>query len=92
MQLHELLDHVDGPESFLEFVKVLRADWEEDCRKPATPYGAGANGWENGTIGAFLEAGHAWAEASKFGSNQDLKDASPWRLFATFLYCGKIYE
>jgi len=34
----------------------------------------------------------AWAKDSEFGIRQGLKDASPWRKFAAFLYCGKIYE
>ncbi len=95
MELHELLDAVEDQRSFLEFVKALIADREDEVAKerlsPSSPYGAGANGWENGTIEAFLEAATAWAEDSNFGQNQGLSD-NPWRRFAVFLYCGKIYE
>jgi len=51
-----------------------------------------AEHWENGSIEDFLAAASAWAVDSEFGSTQGLSSASPWRKFATFLYCGKIYE
>ena len=92
MELHELLEAVDGPESFLEFVRKLRTDKVEEVDQPTDAFGRGVNGWENHTIEAFLEAAIAWAEDSHFGVTQGLKDASTWRKFATFLYCGKIYE
>jgi hypothetical protein len=82
--------------TFLEFVKELIADREDEARKeeitPSPPYGSGANGWENGTIEAFLEAAVAWAEASEFGVQQGLSPENHWRQFAEFLYLGKIYE
>jgi hypothetical protein len=34
----------------------------------------------------------AYARDSRFGESQGLDIANPWRVFATFLYCGKIYE
>ena len=43
-------------------------------------------------IAEALEAAQAWAEDSNFGESQGLKEASPWKKFAVFLYCGKIYE
>ena len=79
--LNELLARVDGPESFLTFVRAL----SEDGR-------AGLDEWENRTIGAFLEAAAAWAEDSAWGSGQGLGNATPWRTFAAFLYSGKHYE
>lgn len=39
-----------------------------------------ATDWQNDCIEDFLDSAHAWA------------DASPWKRFAVFLYCGKIYE
>jgi hypothetical protein len=95
MSLHELADAVHDPRSLLEFVRALVADREDEVAKervsPSPPYGPGANGWENGTIEAFLEAASAWAEATNFGEKQGLSGNS-WRQFAVFLYCGKIYE
>ena len=48
-------------------------------------------GWENSTMEDFLESATAWAESTNFGENQGLS-GNPWRQFAAFLYCGKIYE
>ncbi|MCR9116860.1 MAG: hypothetical protein NXI22_07895 [bacterium] len=90
--LHEKLEAVDGPDTFLAFVRELIADREGETGQPTDLCGRGVNGWENHTIEDFLEAAMAWAEASDFGEQQDLRDASPWEKFATFLWCGKIYE
>lgn len=80
-QLHERLETVNDEATFLAFVQALAVDRLSD-----------AEHWENGSIERFLEAASAWAEDSDFGSKQGLSRASPWRKFATFLYCGKVYE
>ncbi|MGA3081688.1 MAG: hypothetical protein ABSD44_09945 [Terracidiphilus sp.] len=90
------LKAVVDSKSFLEFVRALIADREDEIQKekicPSSPYGPGANGWENGSIEAFLDAAVSWAEATNFGERRkDLAD-NPWRQFAEFLYLGKIYE
>jgi hypothetical protein len=96
MKLHEQAHSVCDQQSFLAFVRALVADREDEVAKervkPTSPYGPGANGWGNGTIEAFFEAAAKWAEDSEFGKTQGLPDDNPWRLFAIFLYCGKIYE
>ena len=96
MKLHELINTVTDEKTFLKFVAELRKDREKEVKaQSATPIdhcGRGPNGWENHTIEDFLEAAQAWAEDSNFGESQDLKDASTWKKFAVFLYCGKIYE
>jgi hypothetical protein len=96
MELHEQADAVHDGHTLLEFVKALVADREDELAKeplsPSSPNGAGANGWQNGTIEGFLSAASAWAESTKFGKTQGLSDTNPWRQFAAFLYCGKIYE
>jgi hypothetical protein len=81
MQLHEKLDAVTDEATFLEFVCALTADRRDN-----------AQAWENSSIEDFLEASRSWAEDSEFGSRQGLSAASPWKKFAVFLYCGKIYE
>lgn len=81
MQLHEQLETVTDEATFLAFVHALVVDRRGDAAH-----------WENESIEDFLEAASAWAEASEFGSKQGLSSASPWKKFATFLYCGKIYE
>ena len=80
MELNAKLEAVSDRDSFLAFVKALIADRQS------------GQGWENDSIEQFLDAAAAWAEDSQFGDRQGLKDASPWKRFAVFLYCGKIYE
>jgi hypothetical protein len=96
MELHEHADAVHDRRTLLDFVRALIADREDEVAKeagsPSSPYGAGANGWQNGTIEDFLEAASGWAESTNFGEAQGLSVANPWRQFAVFLYCGKIYE
>lgn len=101
MELDETFDRVCDQQSFLTFVRALIADREgevaKERAKPSSTYGPGANGWENGTIEAFLDAAASWAESSEFGRMQFGEaqpnfDDNPWRQFANFLYCGKIYE
>ncbi len=96
MELHNLLESVSDEESFLAFVNALRKDRETDIAaekaSPSSPYGSTQGGWENVTIESFLESACSWAEDTGFGESQNLRDASPWRKFATFLYLGKNYE
>jgi hypothetical protein len=96
MNLHEQARSVCDQHTFLAFVRALVADLEDEVAKerakPSPPYSRGANGWENGTIEAFLDAAASWAEDSEFGKRQGLAEDNPWRQFAIFLYCGKIYE
>lgn len=90
---HRLLEQVDGPEFFLEFVDALIADRiASKGDSSAMPGHGAAAAWENTTIESFLESAAAWARESQFGQTQGLGTANPWRLFATFLYSGKIYE
>ena len=96
MELHQLAELVSDEKSFLAFVTALQRDRQSavaaEMTSPAAAHGPDRGGWENVTIESFLEAAHAWAKDSEFGIRQGLKDASPWRKFAAFLYCGKIYE
>ena len=96
MELHALVEAVMDEKSFLEFVDALRKDRElaavAEKASPSGIFGPSQRGWENITIESFLEAAHAWAEDTEFGATQGLREASPWKKFAVFLYCGKIYE
>jgi hypothetical protein len=92
MDLHEMLENVDGPESFLEFVRQLHADRLSEVSKPKDAFGRGASGWENHTIEAFLDAAVSWGEDTDMGASLGLEDASAWKRCAVLLYCGKIYE
>lgn len=88
----DFVDKVEGPESFLEFVRRLRADRLSDTRGKVDESGCGPNGWYNHTIEGFLEAAIAWAEDTELGATQGLESTNVWRRCAVFLYCGKIYE
>ena len=96
MQLHQLAESVLGPEVFLAIRGCSPARSRVGCLSEKAPavdrYGPEPGGWENVTVETFLEAAHAWAEATNFGARQGLGEASPWKKFAVFLYCGKIYE
>ncbi len=89
-------DAVCDERTFLEFLSALKADREDEVakekKKPSSPYGAGANGWENGTIEAFLDAATAWGAASQNGLQFYQKPENPWKRCADILYMGKIYE
>jgi hypothetical protein len=96
--LLKLLDEVHDERSFLKFVQALIADQadevEKEEKKTSSPFGTGANGWENITIENYLEAASRWASDSNFGrTRHDRKfNDNCWNQFANFLYAGKIYE
>lgn len=96
MNASKLLEDVEDVESFLVFARALAADRAASVvlekADPSSPYSSNANGWGNTTIESFLESAIAWAEASDFGLTQGLSVSNPWKQFAVFLYCGKIYE
>ena len=87
----QLANTVYDEASFLQFVEALRNDWNSEQaierENPSSPYGAGARGWENGTIGAFLDALVAWGRDSA-GAASD----NPWCRAAQLLAAGKHYE
>jgi hypothetical protein len=97
----DLIDQVVDETSFLQFLAALKDDWDDERAKesaaPSSPYGPGANGWQNGTIGAFLEAAMAWASdmpaerwAELFGDRATAENT--WRRVAHMLLAGKYYE
>jgi hypothetical protein len=94
--LQSKLDAVCDEGTFLALVAALAADREDEVAKekasPSSPYGPGANGWENGTIEAFLDAAAAWATASQNGLKGYTKSDNPWKRCADILHAGKFYE
>jgi hypothetical protein len=90
-----MLEAVVDRDSFLAFVKALAADREDEVAKekesPSSPWSAGANGWEHGTIEGFLDAAVACAVDAR-GTQWELPQEASWKAFATFLYRGKYYE
>lgn len=96
LNLVSILDSVNDEQSFLRFLQSLAEDWEDEQDKeladPSSPYGPGANGWENGTIGAYLEAAARWGDASVDGLRFYEKPTNPWKRAAHILHMGKLYE
>jgi hypothetical protein len=94
--LHSLASGVTDEAGFIRFLEALAADRGDERAKeaadPSSPYGPGANGWENGTIEGFLEAASAWAEASINGLPHYEKPTNPWARCAAILLMGKHYE
>jgi hypothetical protein len=94
--LHARADQVNDEESFLRFLAALAADWQQEREmeavKPSGPYSSGALGWENGTVGAVLDAAVRWGEASIGGLRFYEKPANPWRRAAHILHAGKFHE
>jgi len=91
-ELNELIKKVSDEKSFLTFVQALIEDRSLENPNSIDIAGRGSRGWENHSIETFLEAAHAWAESTNVGSSQGMSNDSPWKRFAAFLYCGKIYE
>ena len=46
---------------------------------PSPPYGPGANGWENGTIGTFLERDASRSESTAAGTQYYSLPENPWK-------------
>jgi hypothetical protein len=96
IDLRTLSDSVHDEATFLWFLMALATDWNEErmveMENPSLPYSPGALGWENGTIGAMLEAAADWGNASINGLEFYDKPENPWRRVAHILYAGKFYE
>ena len=96
VDLHVLTDQVIDESSLIEFISALAGDRADELAKeainPTSPFCPGANGWENGTIEAFLGAASAWAEASKNGMPLYTPPHNPWTRIAHILHMGKLYE
>ncbi len=95
MDLSEMAESVRTEADFLRFMKALLADWQDEQEQwkanPGPHYGTpGPNGWENGTIGAFLDAMIAWTESS--GHTHQRNAPADWQLFALMLLAGSRYE
>ncbi|WP_414448210.1 hypothetical protein AB4851_01965 [Burkholderia sp. 22PA0099] len=95
-KLNNALEQVADERSFLAFLAHLATDWfteaEVEASNPSSPYSSGALGWENDSIGPFLEASCAWADASRKGLKYYTPPENPWRRAADILISGEIYE
>ena len=96
LDLKTALENVTDEESFLAFLAALSEDWEDEQREeaadPSPSCGPGANGWENSSIGSFLEAASACGLDHLRNPTSPFRHANPWRQAAGILYSGKYYE
>ena len=94
--LKKLADKVTDEKSFINFIENLAKDRldevEKEKKKPSSPHGPGANGWENRTIENFLESAASWGADSIDGFKGYKKPNNPWTRCAHILFMGKIYE
>ncbi len=77
MDLYEKLQNVNNKDSFIEFLKALSKDSNEN-----------KNAWENMTIEDYLESIAAWTE----DSSDTLNKGFDYKTAAILFYAGKIYE
>ncbi|KWF30220.1 hypothetical protein [Burkholderia pseudomultivorans] len=91
-RLRDALEQVDDERSLIHFLRVLGHDWNRERQLEADMLSLpAALGWENRSIGEYLEAMVDWAEASEEGLRFcDVPD-NPWRRMANILFAGKIY-
>ena len=90
----DYLDSVVDEKTFLEFLQILSEDWEREERieaktpsPPSPPYTAGALGWENGSIGSFLEAAAAYGIDNLPAGGVE-PNSNIWRKAASIIYGG----
>jgi hypothetical protein len=91
------LSKVCDERTFISFLGVLAQDWEDDASKSKRfeldTHGPSINGWENGTIGAFLEAANgAGLDCLAEADGVELSVAEVWQRAALIIARGKSYE
>lgn len=96
VDLFLLAERVHDEETFVEFLRELMKDREEEIaletESPSSPYEAGALGWQNTTIEGFLESAVAWSEDSSRPNERYKKPDNPWARAAQIIHAGKTYE
>lgn len=89
----DLLERVVDKQTFIEFVQALaeeRARAQEiEARHPNAYMTDSALGWQNDDISSFLSAALECFIAQPITY---LEQNPSWKMFAEFLYFGKIYE
>jgi hypothetical protein len=92
-QLHDLLEDVRDRDTFVAFVHALATERESaqqlERNDPTRYCLGGAHDWQSGDIPSFLYA------ACEYFTERPLSppETEPsWRMFADFLWCGKIME
>jgi hypothetical protein len=97
--VHDLASAAEAVSDERAFIRLLqmmaldrRHEQQKELTSPGLPYSAGANGWENGSIEAFLEAAAAWAEATSQTNNLGAEASDAWRRAAMIAVAGAFYE
>jgi hypothetical protein len=87
---------VADEKAFIQLLRMMALDREDEQQKelarPSSPHSAGANGWENRSIEAFLEAAAAWAEATSRTANLGAEASDAWRRAAIIVVAVAFYE
>lgn len=90
----DLLDRVADRASFIAFVTALAAEREHaekiENANPKSYIVDGALDWKNGDIPNFLYAALEYFTDGPLRA--PIPDQPNWKMFADFLYCGKIIE
>ena len=93
MKPEELLRKVQDRESFITFVEALAAERDDaqiiERENPQRYMLDGAHDWKNADIASFLYAALDYFEDKPFHKPE--REPS-WKMFAEFLYFGKIIE
>ncbi|HMV82750.1 MAG TPA: hypothetical protein PLD20_03395 [Blastocatellia bacterium] len=89
----EMLDRVCDKDSFIAFVQALAGE-REDAEKIEKEnqdiyFVDGAHNWKNADIASFLHAALGYFDERPF---HKAEQEPSWKMFAEFLYVGKIYE
>ncbi|WP_146988277.1 hypothetical protein [Bradyrhizobium macuxiense] len=97
--VHDLVAAAEAVSDERAFIRLLQlmaldrpAEQQKELASPSPPYSAGANGWENGSIEAFLDAAAAWAEATTRTTNLGPRASDAWRRAAMIIVAGAFYE
>jgi hypothetical protein len=87
---------VSDERAFIRLLQAMALDRRDEERRefvaPSSPYAAGANGWENDSIKAFLEAAAAWAEDTPQATPLVAGASDIWRRAAMIIAAGASYE
>ena len=88
--LRALAEQVEDEAGYLRFLAALAADWEEPPprrRQPASRSAPSPLGWENSSIGGFLDAAATWGETPATACRAI--QANAWRRAAQLMLAGK---
>jgi len=93
MKPEELLDKVVDRDSFIAFVEALAAERAEamELEKADPKFYCldGAFNWKNADISSYLYAALSYFHERPLSKPEKTPS---WRMFADFLWCGKIIE